>query len=322
MKCPYCGSETSIPPEARTPIYEHAIAELDYLPQVAPGYYAPGVKGFACSQCGATAQVPIEQTALDCPFCGADVVIAKGPSRALIKPESLVPFGYDKPIALQKFTRWVSKGFFRPGSLKREAAVNTFRGVYVPYFTYDAAAHSFWSGERGDYVGSGKHRHIRWRWRSGFHDAFYDDTLVCASRGLTGPLLKKVEPFNTAFLVPFNEAMLAGYEAEEHSIDPRSGWTTGSQMMLQEERNACSALLGGDVQRNLNVQTQLFNTTFKHVLLPVYIGSYQYARKPWPFFLNGQTGEVVGEAPISWLRVAAVVIVVFGVLALLAAIAQ
>src|SRR6267142_6371420 len=91
MKCPYCGSETSIPPEARAPVLEHAIAELDYLPPVAAGYYAPAMKSITCSQCGATAQVPVEKTALDCPFCGADVVVAEGPSRALLKPESLVP---------------------------------------------------------------------------------------------------------------------------------------------------------------------------------------------------------------------------------------
>src|SRR3989454_10520557 len=115
MKCPYCGNETSIPAEARGPVVEHAIAELDRLPALAPGYYAPALKEITCAQCGASAQVPIERTALDCPFCGADVVVASGPSRALLKPESLIPFGFDRAIALQKFQAWISRGFFRPG---------------------------------------------------------------------------------------------------------------------------------------------------------------------------------------------------------------
>jgi hypothetical protein len=50
--------------------------------------------------------------------------------------------------------------------------------------------------------------------------------------------------------------------------------------------------------------------TYKHVLFPVWIASYRYRDKVYHFLINGQTGEVQGQAPISWIKVALVVILV------------
>ena len=57
--------------------------------------------------------------------------------------------------------------------------------------------------------------------------------------------------------------------------------------------------------------------TYKHVLFPVWIASYRYKDKVYHFLINGQTGEVQGEAPISWIKVALVVILVIVVLAVM-----
>jgi len=323
MKCPYCGNETSIPMDAQKPVVEHDIAELDRMPPPTPAFYAPDMKSLSCKQCGATTQIPAQKTATKCAFCGSDVVITSGPSKALLKPESLLPFAFDKNSALQKFTKWISKGFFRPSKLKKQATVDNIRGTYVPYFTYDAKAHSDWRGESGTYyyttethtvmvngrptTQTRQVQHVRWTYKTGIHDYFYDDELVCASRGLAGPLMAKVEPFNTKALVPFNQMILAGYEAEEYSVDPKTGWGIASNRMVDKERSACSQLLDGDTQRNLQVSTRLFGVTFKHALLPVWVASYQYGGKAWRFLVNGQTGEVVGEAPIDWKKVLLVV---------------
>jgi hypothetical protein len=164
-------------------------------------------------------------------------------------------------------------------------------------------------------------RHVRWTWKSGTHQAFYDDILICASKGLSGGLTKKIEPFNTKAIVPYADGLLAGFEAEEYSVDPRSGWQQANQIMLSAERQECSRMLDGDTQRFLQVSTQLSKATFKHLLLPVYIASYQYGGKPWRFLVNGQTGEVQGEAPIDWKKVLLVAGVIVGAVVLLAKLA-
>lgn len=336
MKCPYCGNQTDIPMGAREAPKEHSIGELEKVPPMVASL-GISMKGVACKQCGATSQIPADKVATSCTFCGSTMIVPQQATRNLLKPEGIVPFAIDKPAAHQKFVAWISKGFFRPKALKKSASMEALRSTYVPYFTYDAQAHSSWRGEAGTYYyttesysvmvnGRSERRtrqvqHVRWTFKSGVHDQFYDDELICASKGLAGGLVEKVEPFNTKAPAPYTEQMLAGSEAEEYSVDPKEGWRQASARMLSHEREACSRLLGGDTQRNLQVSTNLSGVTFKHLLLPIYISSYQYGGKSWRFMVNGQTGEIVGNRPVDWKKVLLVVggilVVVVGLVMLL-----
>jgi hypothetical protein len=57
--------------------------------------------------------------------------------------------------------------------------------------------------------------------------------------------------------------------------------------------------------------------TFKHVLLPVWVASYRYHYKTFRFMINGQTGRVEGEKPISWIKVAIAVVLAVVIIGLL-----
>jgi hypothetical protein len=75
-----------------------------------------------------------------------------------------------------------------------------------------------------------------------------------------------------------------------------------------EARSLCSGDVPGDTQRFLRVWTQHSAVTWKHVLLPLWIATYRWKEKTYRFLVNGQTGKVVGTAPISPLRVAIAVV--------------
>jgi hypothetical protein len=61
--------------------------------------------------------------------------------------------------------------------------------------------------------------------------------------------------------------------------------------------------IGGDAQQILTKNTQYLNNTFKLLQLPVWVGGYRYRNKPYRFVVNGRTGEVQGEAPVSFWKV-------------------
>jgi len=44
--------------------------------------------------------------------------------------------------------------------------------------------------------------------------------------------------------------------------------------------------------------------TFKHALLPVWISAYRYGGETYRFLVNARTGEVQGERPYSWIKIA------------------
>jgi hypothetical protein len=49
--------------------------------------------------------------------------------------------------------------------------------------------------------------------------------------------------------------------------------------------------IGGDEQRVDHIDTGYSNTTFRHLLLPVWIGAYRFQGKVYQVAVNGRTGE-------------------------------
>jgi len=66
--------------------------------------------------------------------------------------------------------------------------------------------------------------------------------------------------------------------------------------------------IGGDDQRVSNVQTDIRDVTFKHVLLPVWLAAYKYRGRTFRFVVNGRTGRVQGERPYSAWKITFAVI--------------
>ncbi len=61
------------------------------------------------------------------------------------------------------------------------------------------------------------------------------------------------------------------------------------------------------------MSNQYDQVAFKHVLLPVWIAAYRYKGKVYRFLVNGQTGEIVGEAPWSVAKIALLVIFILAI---------
>jgi hypothetical protein len=43
--------------------------------------------------------------------------------------------------------------------------------------------------------------------------------------------------------------------------------------------------------------------TFKHLLLPVFIGAYRFREKVYQVLVNARTGEVQGDRPYSFWKI-------------------
>lgn len=313
LKCQYCGTENAIAVEAK-PIVEHGIEELALVAKTQATGFGTETRSFKCKNCSATSSVPANTRATRCPFCGSDVVFEQAANPNMVRPESVLPFQINSDAATQKFRNWLRTRWLAPGALKKMAQLAKIDGVYEPFFTYDSQADSDWSGEAGHYYyttvrrgnQSVQQRQVRWEHRSGRHAQFYNDVLIIASAGLPERIVTKAYPFHLDRLVPYSPQFLAGFLAEEYTVDPKAGWEKAKAQVVQSEHRECSKALDGDTQRGLRVNTRLSRITWKHMLLPLYVAAYMYGAKTFRFVVNGQTGEVQGEAPISWIKVAGI----------------
>ncbi len=128
-----------------------------------------------------------------------------------------------------------------------------------------------------------------------------------ASRGIDRELALELGPFETRALVPYQADYLVGWQAEEYVVDLDEGWRFGAARMRNEQTHRCSGDVPGDTQRNLRVDTQLSGVHWKHVLLPIWSLTYGYGGKTYAVLVNGQSGQVAGKAPYSWVKILATV---------------
>ncbi len=325
--CPYCGYEEEFD-RANDQVVERSLAEAARaIRQWNPG--ETGRKLFECHNCGARVLVEPEDVQIRCGFCGSENINVQAIEQKFIKPVGIIPFYVSRDQALERFKQWLRQGWFHPDSLRKLARVEELHGIYLPFWTYDAQTESDWEGYAGYYyyvtrtvMRNGKpvmvqERRIRWVYRSGHLSHFFDDVLVPASGGLSPEEVAGIEPFRLNELVNFDPRLMMGWEAEVYKIEVDEGYQIADRIMDHRIRQMCSAQLGGDTQRNLRIHSRKFNQTFKLVVLPVWIASYEYKGKRYHFMINGQTGKVSGAKPLSWVKIFILVLAFAAILALL-----
>jgi DNA-directed RNA polymerase subunit RPC12/RpoP len=319
LHCEYCDTSVDLRgEEGKQSIVEYNLE--DGMASSASRGLGAAVKTTRCKECGATVSFPETMTSTACDFCGSNQVLEQQENRNLIRPESVVPFQVDGKAAAARFKEWVKGLWFRPSDLKQRASVTEMTGVYVPYWTFDARVDSSWTAEAGyHYYVTEEHtetdeegnevtetrevQHTRWEPAWGSRHDVYDDLLVCASKGLPEKLADKLSTFDTRALQPYDPAFLAGWKAEEYALDLNGAWKRAVTSMEATQESRCSGDVPGDTHRFLYVTNRFSDETFKHVLLPVWLSAFRYGDKAFRFLVNGQTGEVVGRAPWSVIKI-------------------
>ena len=110
-----------------------------------------------------------------------------------------------------------------PAALKKKA-LDALRGVYLPYWTFDAQVFCPWTAEAGYYyyttrtvrdsrgrTRTRRVRHTRWKPVRGVIEHFFDDLPIPGTRGVERKLLARIEPFPTHELMPYETEYLAAH---------------------------------------------------------------------------------------------------------------
>lgn len=311
LHCDHCSYHHKLPERAEE------IEELDFEKFARHGDIAEQVLAGAelevrCGGCGAVTQMPANMKTDSCPFCGGHLKSSLESAKPALAPGGVLPFTITKPQAKGAFKKWVESRWFAPNAFKRLAELDALNGLYVPHWTYDAMTFTIFSGERGDYyyvtVGTGKNRRrerrIRWTPVGGRLDHWFDDVLVCASRSLPPELVRRLAPWNLKQVRPYDGSFLAGFRTERYQISAVQGHAKAREIMESEIQQRVRRRIGGDTQRVHFTSTEYDGITFKLILLPVWVSAYQWRGKPKRVAINAQTGEVSGERPWSWIKIA------------------
>lgn len=330
--CPYCGTVSPYEVDLDTGKIQEIdlVKTLREIPDSLRGWKAKR-KSVKCRSCHAVSVFEPDKVGQNCEFCGSPELVDYEEIKAPIRPQSLLPFKVSETDVRSSIRRWYGEKWLAPRKLKEKALVDTVKGVYLPYWTFDAHVHCRWEAEAGYYyyttetfrdrngrMQSRRVRRVRWEFSSGELEHFFDDEPVPGGHGIDRDLLKQIEPFPTKSLVPYDTAYLSGFIIEHYQVVLVEAAREARENMDRQLHRLCGRAVPGDTFRNLRIFPDYSGETFKHILVPVWLLAYDYGAETYQVLVNGWTGEIAGDYPKSiWKILLFVVLLLLIILVLL-----
>ncbi len=308
MKCPYCGTEfemetlASYDNELRNDAESNMQWETNAGSEWQEGE-ADGLRTYQCNSCGGEIVGDDTLAASKCPYCGNQVVMM-GQFSGALKPDFVIPFKLDKKAAKEALIRYYSGKKFLPKVFKDQNHIEEIKGVYVPFWLFDADANAnvrykgsrirMWSDSRYEYT------------ETSFFSVIREGTLgfekvpVDGSTKMDDALMESIEPFDYSQAVDFQTAYLAGYVADKYDVDAEASIERANTRIKQStEDSFASSIQGYDTVTPVYSTIDLANGTSKYALLPVWILNTEWNGQKYTFAMNGQTGKIVGDLPLD-----------------------
>lgn len=268
-------------------------------------------KEMACQHCGAVTTIPAGALTHTCAFCGSNKVIQRVAPQDVLRPRFLIPFSIETAACQEKVREWLSSSWMTPGGLKSAASLESFTAVYLPFWTFDAHTRGHWRAEVGythteRYYSNGEWKtrtKTVWRWESGQVEVTIDDLLIEGTTRVSNMLLNRVKDYNLGDLRNYDPKYLAGMQAQAYDVPLEKAWEAARQQMRERNREACIADIPRAQYRNFSMTLDFADETWRYILLPVYLNSYQYGGQSYQVLVNGQSGTVAGQRPVDWNKV-------------------
>jgi hypothetical protein len=227
------------------------------------------------------------------------------PEDPVEQAEVFLDFTVSDAEARAALGRWLgSGGFFRPSDLQARAAVDGLKPLWWVGWMFDAEAEVCWAADSD--AGAGR---SAWAPHAGRFSMSAKKIVVSASVGLT-----KAE----------TRGLVGAYDLGKASAQPQ-GHPNATVEQFTVQRSAARRLISdalesvakararqhipGSEVRNLHVSVLPSRLGTRHLAFPAFVLAYRYRDKLYRAVVHGQdANRVLGEAPVAWGRVAAVVL--------------
>ena len=265
-------------------------------------------KAYFCTECTAEIAMYDKSPLTICPFCTSDQLEPSDRDKEVFRPYSMIPFTISQDYAIKKLRNWLGMSYwgawFFPGSVFGMLEPPKMRGVYLPVFLFDALTRNSWIAEAGlrfeDEKKGKKVSRMIWDPTVGYYEHFFEELEIGVSEGIDQVNLEDILPYDFRMLVPYDTRFLEdNWTVELYQIPEMEGFKLANMSMDTEIMTAALERIIADDVRKLKITSEKLSIAFKHVLVPVWIGSYAYEGEVFQFMVNGQTGEIAGEKPLA-----------------------
>ncbi|WP_291343470.1 hypothetical protein [Corynebacterium sp.] len=278
-----------------------------------------GLLHLECPSCGGGIIGAPDTVSTKCPYCDNNFV-AESQLRDTIVPTRLIPFSTTKDEVIEQFRARAKELPLIPNVFTDEATTAELAGIYVPYWLYGCDVHadvqfdavSTLTTTSGDEeTTTTSHYAVR---RAGYMG--FNAIPVAATQIIDDDRTESIEPFDLDGAKPFGTAYLAGFRANTCTVSaedahPRA-WQRIEASVIGAMRDTVVGYSSVDVSGS---DIRLLRGGTELMYLPVWMLNVDYAGRTWTYAMNGQTGRLVGEFPVSrakkWSAFAGVAVPLF-----------
>jgi hypothetical protein len=253
--------------------------------------------------CGGVLVAGEKTCATHCEYCGAPLVLADRLSGDK-RPAYVLPFSLDRKAAEDAFKKWCRNGLFSPKGFMSAKNIQNLQAMYVPYWLYDldttvsvrgtaTRVNVYMRGET-EYTETSFYdveRQMRLEYTKVPHDA---------SEKMDDTLMAKLQPYRFEDLKVFQMPYLAGFQADQRDYDDKELLPLVKQQVEGYASDYARGTISGYTGVRINQQHVSYDRIHSdYVYLPLWFISYRYRDSDYVFAMNGQTGKVIGEPPVS-----------------------
>lgn len=268
---------------------------------------AEGMKAYNCPSCGAELICEESTAATSCPYCGNPTVVP-GQFAGGLKPDYVIPFKLEKDDAVKALKKHYKGKKLLPKAFTAGNHIEEIKGVYVPFWLFDGEVDADIQFEatrshvhmEGDYqVTETDHFYVRRAGKVPFEKIPTD-----ASTKMPDAHMDSIEPFDYGELKPFTMAYLPGYLADKYDVSTQDSAERAETRAKNSAEAAMyqSAATGYETCVPVKRDIQLHRGAVHYALLPVWLLSTKWKDQNFLFAMNGQTGKMIGDLPISMGR--------------------
>lgn len=300
--------------------------------------YSPEEKRMGCPYCGGRdCEKPVEvPNVTNCPNCGGEVKISEVTSASRceycgsyliydtrvngdFKPHLIMPFKLGREVVKNMMKKEFKKKTFAPDDFLSEVKLKTMEGEYVPFWMYNCQCHYefFAKATKTKTWRTGNTEHTETSYFNVYRnmDANFERIPVDASVKMEDGAMDLLEPYDYKQLEAFQEKYMSGFLAERYNMSAEELSPRADTKVKNDTEGLMKNTLNGYNTINpVNKEMKVDMQNCEYALLPVWTYQYAYKGKPYPFRINGQTGKIVGEVPISKRKVYLYSLTVFGII--------
>ncbi|MBQ9899632.1 MAG: hypothetical protein IJM36_00720 [Acholeplasmatales bacterium] len=306
--CPYCDSQFSADDlkNYNDDLASDTQEDTSWDESMVEAYTSEEMKGmkiYTCNSCGG--EIICEETTSStcCPYCNNNMVVSKEVSGDL-KPNLIIPFKKDKVFAVDAFKKFLRKKPLLPGSFSKTNTIEQTKSLYVPFWVFDAdvTGKVRFKGETTKTWEDANYRYRETRYYSLVRGGGvgFEHVPVDGSKKMEDQLMESIEPYTWSETKEFNVAYLAGYSADRYDVSKEETFGRATERFRQGTAEAFRRDIHG--YNNVTVEDsnlQFNNTETRYVLYPVWLLNVKWKEKNYRFGLNGETGKIAGNLPIS-----------------------